>query len=226
MRRHLAIVARAGVYHCRLIPYLSDSVLPEYPSLIACVGLPGSGKSTVGRQLARRLGLRFVDSDQVIEQRLGCSIREFFEREGEDAFRDVEEQVLDELTLAPSGVVSTGGGSVLRAVNRQRLQERTSTFYLHSAPEEVFKRLRHDQNRPLLQVADPLARLRELYQARDPLYRETAHFVIETGRPSVASLVNMIIMQLELAGVVATATSVSVDSVQCPSAAGPSALIP
>ena len=167
--------------------------------LIACVGLPGSGKSTVGRQLARRLGLRFVDSDQVIEQRLGCSIREFFEREGEPAFRDVEQQVMDELTQAESGVLSTGGGSVLRESNRQCLKQRTVTFYLHSSPEEVFKRLRHDQNRPLLQVADPLVRLRELYEARDRLYRDSAHYVIETGRPSVASLVNMIIMQLELA---------------------------
>ncbi len=166
------------------------------------MGLPGSGKSTVGRQLARRQGLRFVDSDQVIERRLGCSIREFFEREGEVSFRDVEEQVLDELTQAGSSVLSTGGGSVLREANRQRLRQRTTTVYLHSSPEEVFKRLRHDQNRPLLQVADPLGRLRELYAARDALYRETAHFVIETGRPSVSGLVNMIIAQLELAGLV------------------------
>jgi shikimate kinase len=168
--------------------------------LIACVGLPGSGKSTVGRQLARRLGLPFLDSDQVIEQRIGCSIREFFEREGESAFRDLEQSVLDELTGADAGVVSTGGGAVLRPANRQHLHERSTTVYLHSAPEDVFRRLRHDQNRPLLQVADPLSRLKELYLIRDPLYRETAHFVIETGRPSVATLVNMIIMQLDLAG--------------------------
>ncbi len=156
----------------------------------------------MGRQLARRRGLRFVDSDQVIEQRLGCSIREFFEREGEASFRDLEEQVLDELTQSDGAVLSTGGGSVLRAANRQRLHDRATTVYLHSSPEEVFKRLRHDQNRPLLQVADPLGRLRELYAARDTLYRETAHFVIETGRPSVSGLVNMIVMQLELAGLI------------------------
>lgn len=165
------------------------------------MGLPGSGKSTVGRQLARRLGLRFIDSDQVIEQRLGCSIREFFEREGEGPFRDLEERVIDELSQAESGVLSTGGGAVLRPGTRRVLRERTTVVYLHSAPDEVFRRLRHDRNRPLLQVADPLGRLRELYQARDPLYRETAHFVIETGRPSVPSLVHMILMQLELAGV-------------------------
>lgn len=169
---------------------------------IACVGLPGSGKSTVGRQLARKLGLPFVDSDQVIEQRIGCSIREFFEREGEAAFRDLEQLVIDELTQGGACVISTGGGSVLRPVNREHLRGRAQVVYLHSAPEEVFRRLRHDQNRPLLQVADPLARLRDLYIARDPLYRETAQFVIETGRPSVSTLVNMILMQLELAGVV------------------------
>lgn len=177
----------------------------SHPSaLIACVGLPGSGKSTVGRHLARRLGVRFIDSDQVIEQRIGCSIREFFEREGEASFRDLEVQVIDELSRSARGVLSTGGGSVLRPGNRQALHARATVIYLHSAPEEVFRRLRHDQNRPLLQVADPLGRLRELYQARDALYRETAHFVIETGRPSVPNLVHMILMQLELAGVVPT----------------------
>ena len=167
--------------------------------MIALIGLPGSGKSTVGRQLARRLQLAFTDSDQVIERRLGCSIREFFEREGEARFRDIEETVLDELSQQP-GVLATGGGAVLRAANRAHLRARGQVVYLKSSPEELLRRLRHDTQRPLLQVADPLQRLRELYAQRDPLYRETAHFVIETGHPSVATLVNMILMQLELAG--------------------------
>jgi shikimate kinase len=169
---------------------------------LALVGLPGSGKSTVGRQLARRLGLPFIDTDHAIEQRIGCSIREFFEREGEAAFRDIEEDVIEELSGTASGVLATGGGAVLRPVNRERLRAGGHVIYLRSTPEELFKRLRHDVNRPLLQVADPLARLRSLYEERDPLYRETAHFVIETGRPSVSTLVNMILMQLELAGVI------------------------
>jgi shikimate kinase len=169
--------------------------------LVSLVGLPGSGKSTVGRQLARRLQLPFLDSDHVIEARLGCSIREFFEREGESVFRDVEESVLDELSQREAGVLSTGGGAVLRPVNRERLKQRTTVVYLKSNPDELFRRLRHDVNRPLLQVADPLTKMRDLHAVRDPLYREVAHFVIETGRPSVGTLVNMILMQLELAGV-------------------------
>lgn len=136
----------------------------------------------------------------MIEQRLGCSIREFFEREGEARFRDIEASVIDELTQGPVSVVSTGGGSVLRTENRERLHQRGKVFYLKSTPEEVYRRLRYDRNRPLLQVEDPLQRVRDLFDARDPLYSETAHFVIETGRPSVATLVNMIVMQLEVGG--------------------------
>ena len=146
--------------------------------------------------------MSFLDSDHVIEERLGCSIRDYFERNGEGSFRDVEESVIDELTLTANGVLSTGGGSVLRPTNRQRLRERGHVVYLRSSPEELFRRLRHDVNRPLLQVPDPLGRLHDLYAQRDPLYRETAHFIIETGRPSVSLLVNMIAMQLELAGIV------------------------
>jgi shikimate kinase len=168
--------------------------------LISLIGLPGSGKSTVGRQLARRLQLPFFDSDHVIEQQLGCSIRAYFEREGEARFRDVEQSVIDELTQKPKCVLSTGGGVVLRPANRQHLHERSQVVYLNSSPEELYRRLRHDTSRPLLQVADPLDRLRELFTQRDPLYREAAHFIIETGRPSVPTLVNMIMMQLELAG--------------------------
>lgn len=163
--------------------------------------MPGGGKSTVGRQLARRLNVPFVDSDKVIEQRLGESIRAFFERAGEAAFRDIEEAVVDELTATAGGVIATGGGAVLREANRAALHARTTVVYLSSSPEDLFRRLRRDTDRPLLQVQDPLGKLRELHAVRDPLYRATAHFIVETGRPSVGTLVNMILMQLELAGV-------------------------
>ena len=170
--------------------------------LLVLVGLPGSGKSTLGRQLARRLGVAFLDSDHVIEERIGCPIRTFFDREGEACFRDLEQATLNELTAGTApAVLSTGGGAVLRTANRQCLHGRGQVVYLHTQPDDIYRRLRHDTTRPLLQVADPLKRLRELYAERDPLYRETAHFVIEIGRPSVPTLLNMIVMQLELAGV-------------------------
>lgn len=166
---------------------------------VALVGLPGSGKSTIGRHLARRLGVPFQDSDHVIEQRIGCSIRTFFEREGEERFRDLEQQVLAELTTGSGrGVLSTGGGSVLREANRVQLKQHCQVIYLRALPEDVYRRLRHDRNRPLLQVDDPLQRLKDLFAARDPLYRDAAHYVVDTGRPSVATLVNMIMMQLDL----------------------------
>jgi len=176
---------------------------------ISLVAMPGGGKSTVGRQLARQLGLHFHDVDGVIEERIGCPIRVFFDREGEPRFRDIEQQVVAELVALPNVVIATGGGAILRAENRAALHDHTTAIYLRSSPEELFRRLRHDTRRPLLQVADPLGKLRELYAVRDPLYRQTSHFVIETGRPSVPALVSMILMQLELAGIVDPGTAPS-----------------
>jgi shikimate kinase len=173
-------------------------------AVIALVGLPGGGKSTVGRQLAKRIKARFVDSDAVLEERIGMPIRSFFELHGEDLFRDREEAVIDELTMPQAGcgplVLATGGGAVLRPANRQHLRDRTSVVYLRSTPEELYRRLRHDTQRPLLQVKDPMAKLRELYEQRHPLYEQTAHHCVDTGRPSVSTLVNMIVTQLDLAG--------------------------
>ena len=166
--------------------------------LIIFIGLPGSGKSTVGRHLARRLQQPFMDSDQAIEARLGCSIREFFEREGEDRFRDIEQEVIAQLCAQAPGVLATGGGVVLRMANRDALRAAGTVVYLQSQPEDLMRRLRHDRKRPLLQVADPTARLRDLFAQRDPLYRETAHYTVETGRPSVSSLVQSILSQLQI----------------------------
>jgi shikimate kinase len=164
--------------------------------------MPGAGKSTAGRHLAAALHLPFVDCDVEIERRIGMSIRAFFEQEGEPAFRDIEEAVLAELVQGEPKVLATGGGAVLRENNRRALHDHSTVVYLRALPEELFRRLRHDKQRPLLQVADPLKRLRDLFQDRDPLYTQTAHFIIETGRPSITNLVNMVLMQLELAGVV------------------------
>ena len=182
---------------------------------ISLVGLPGCGKSTVGRHLARQLGLRFVDSDTEIESRTGMPIRDFFEQRGEAAFRDLEQDVIEELSLCPGMLLATGGGAVLRPSNRDALHSRTHVFYLRATPEELHRRLKHDTQRPLLQVADPLRRLRDLYRERDPLYRRTAHFVVEAARPSVPALLGMVLMQLEMAGLV--------DPSRVPSPIGPPA---
>lgn len=167
---------------------------------LALVAMPGAGKTTVGRLLAKQLHLPFVDVDHEIERRLGMAIKDFFAQQGEAAFRDVEQSVLAELANGRPMVLATGGGAVLREANREALHHHCTVVYLRSSPEELFRRLRHDRQRPLLQVADPLRKLRELFRERDPLYRRTAHFVIETGRPTVQGLAGMILMQLELAG--------------------------
>ena len=131
-------------------------------------------------------------------------IRAYFDQFGEPAFRDHEEATIDQLSAHQGDlmVLATGGGAVLRASNRQHLKDRTTVIYLRSTPEELFRRLKHDTQRPLLQVADPLAKLRELYQQRHSLYEQAAHYSVDTGRPSVGTLVNMILMQLEMAGIV------------------------
>lgn len=169
------------------------------------VGMPGAGKSTIGRQLAKRTGWTFRDSDVVLEERFGCSVRSYFEREGEASFRDAESAVLDELTQGRRLVVATGGGVVLRESNRAAMHERGRVVYLSCNPDELFRRLRSDTQRPLLQVSDPRARLRELHQQRDPLYREVAHFVIECSRATVPAQLSKLMMMLELAGVIGQA---------------------
>ena len=167
---------------------------------IALVGMPGCGKSTVGFCLARRLGLEFCDSDQWIEAQQGMSVREFFALHGEEAFRDLETRALGELLVAGGVVLATGGGAVLREENRRALHSGACVLYLRSTPEQLWRRLRHDTRRPLLQVANPLQRLRELYAERDALYRECAHFVVNTRGLSLQMLVNRVHMQLELCG--------------------------
>ncbi|MFY8082230.1 MAG: shikimate kinase [Rubrivivax sp.] len=173
---------------------------------LALVGMPGCGKSTVGRHLARHLGLRFVDADTELESRIGMTVRAFFETRGEAAFRDEEQALIEGLSRGQRQLIATGGGAVLRQANREALHARCKVFYMRATPEDLYRRLRHDTHRPLLQVADPLKRLRELYRERDPLYRRAAHFIVETPRPSVQGLQHMILMQLELAGLIDAGT--------------------
>ena len=153
------------------------------------VGLMGAGKTTLGRQLARRLDKRFVDADHELEARLGVSIPTIFEIEGEDGFRDREEAVIDDLTRMSGVVLATGGGAVLRAASRARLRENGTVLYLHAEPETLWQRLRNSRHRPMLHAADPRNRLVELYRLRDPLYREVASHVVESDREAVIRFV-------------------------------------
>lgn len=175
---------------------------------LALVGLPGCGKSTIGRQLARRLALEFVDSDSEIEKRLGMSIRQYFETQGETAFRDVEQQVLQQLcSNRASFVLATGGGIVLREANRRLLRDRMRVVYLHASVNDLWRRLRNDVKRPLLQGDDALERLKSLAREREPLYREVAEFVVETGRQPPSASVNNIAMQVEVLGLAGSVSS-------------------
>jgi len=151
--------------------------------------MPGSGKSTIGKAAAGRLALPFADCDRSIERRAGCSIAAFFERNGEQAFRDLESEVLQTLVMQPATVIATGGGVVLRAANRDLLRERTRCVYLRASTELLWKRVKRDRRRPLLQVADPEQRLRQLREDREPLYQETAAIVIDTDGLSFDRLV-------------------------------------
>ena len=158
----------------------------------------GAGKSTVGKLLAKKLGRRFLDADHVIEDRCGVKIPVIFEMEGEEGFRKREAQAIRDITAEKDIILATGGGAVLLSENRQLLCERGTVIYLHANPMELWHRTKGGEGRPLLRNGDVKKILENLYAIRDPLYREIADHVIETGKPSVNQLVNTLIMQLEL----------------------------
>jgi shikimate kinase/3-dehydroquinate synthase len=161
------------------------------------VGLMGAGKTTIGRILARKLGKRFIDSDHEIEARTGASIPWIFEIEGEESFRRREAEVIRDLCAEDGVVLATGGGAVLNAETRASLKARGTVIYLRANVNSIMVRVSHDKNRPLLQTADPRRRLEELMAQREPLYREIAELVIDTGRPNVQSMVQTILDQLD-----------------------------
>jgi shikimate kinase/3-dehydroquinate synthase len=156
----------------------------------------GAGKTTIGRILARKLGKRFIDSDHEIEARTGASIPWIFEIEGEESFRRREAEVIGDLTAQDGIVLATGGGAVLNAASRAFLKQRGRVVYLRANVNSIMLRTSHDKNRPLLQTADPRKKLEELTAQREPLYREIADLVIDTGRPNVQSMVQTILAQL------------------------------
>ena len=171
---------------------MSESHHPTKPDNIFLIGPMGAGKTTIGRQLAKLLGLNFVDSDHEIEVHTGASIPLIFEVEGEAGFRRREREMIDELTQRSSIVLATGGGAVLDIATRARLDARGQVVYLCASLEHLLKRTAKDRNRPLLQTNDPRARLQQILEQRDPLYREIADLVVDTDRCSVRATLNTI----------------------------------
>ncbi|MFN9772852.1 MAG: shikimate kinase [Burkholderiales bacterium] len=173
-----------------------DATAPALPAALFLVGMMGAGKTTVGRRLARRLERPFVDADRELEARLGVPIPTIFELEGEAGFRRREAAIIDELTRREPIVLATGGGAVLDPANRAALHERGRVVYLRASVGDLWHRLRRDKVRPLLKAPDPRARIEELVRLRDPLYREVAHLVVDTGRQPVDQVVDAILARL------------------------------
>jgi len=152
----------------------------------------GAGKTTIGRRLAKSLRSRFIDTDHEIERRTGASIALIFDVEGEAGFREREKRIIDELSGLDDVVLATGGGAVLAAENRAKLSERGFVVYLHADIDQLVERTRRDTNRPLLDTPDPAARLRELMEHREPLYREIADLIIDTGTLNMHNVLKQI----------------------------------
>jgi shikimate kinase len=171
------------------------------------VGMPGAGKSTVGRVLARHLNLAFVDADHELVAHTGVSIATIFEVEGEAGFRARESHLIEELSRRTGLLLATGGGAVLLPQNREALSQSGVVIYLHASLDHLWQRTRHDSRRPLLQTGNPREALRSLLEIRDPLYRQTADMVVETGRQSVNKLVSEIEVELSRRGLWPSADS-------------------
>lgn len=170
------------------------------PGNVFLIGMPASGKSTVGRRLAKALGLPFKDTDGEIEARAGADVAWIFDVEGEEGFRDREEAVLDELTQADGVVLATGGGAILREANRRRLRERGAVVYLNAPVERLLARVRHDGRRPLLKVGDREAAFRRLDAERAALYRETAHIDVCVAAGSARAVSEDVVARLRALG--------------------------
>jgi shikimate kinase len=164
---------------------------------IFLVGMMGAGKTTVGRQLAKRLGMTFHDADRDIEQRTGVSVAVIFEIEGEAGFRKREAEAIEQLTALEDIVLATGGGAILEPRNREHLRTRGFVIYLHALPQVLWQRTRADKSRPLLQGGDPREKLEGLYGVRDPLYREVADLVVDTGRQGIGPLLTQVLSRFD-----------------------------
>ena len=161
-------------------------------SNIFLVGMMGAGKTTVGRALAHRLEREFIDTDKLLVERTGVAVATVFEIEGEEGFRRRESTLLRELCEGAGRVVATGGGIVLSEDNRHAMREAGTVVYLRARLESLWERTKHDTSRPLLATANPREKLAELLRQREPLYRDAAHIVVESGSQSAGTLANRV----------------------------------
>ena len=175
---------------------INDLSFKQTSGNIILVGMPGSGKTTVGKLLAKKLQKNFVDSDGEIQRRTGVTIPHIFDVEGEDGFRQRESATLEELAQRKNMVLATGGGAVLSPANRELLKQCGVVVYLKSSVYDLWQRTRHDHNRPLLQTADPHTKLQSLYEQRDPCYLEIADIVMHTGKQSAHMLLVRLLERL------------------------------
>ncbi|MBI1174222.1 MAG: AAA family ATPase [Sideroxydans sp.] len=176
----------------------SNTAHPKRPSgNVFLVGMMGAGKTTVGKLLAQQMGRVFIDSDEEIQRRTGVTIPHIFDVEGEAGFRQREAAAIQDLVQGDNIVLATGGGAVLSESNREALRCNGTVVYLKSSIHDLWQRTRHDRNRPLLQTADQRAKLRELFEQRDPLYMQVADLVVHTGKQSAHCLVLKLQQELE-----------------------------
>ncbi len=174
-----------------------QAVSLPYHTPIFLVGMMGAGKTTIGRGLARELNREFLDLDHEIEGRCGVRVAHIFDIEGEEGFRRREQAALEECSSRTDVVLATGGGAVLAPDNRERLKARGIVVYLRATPEELYRRVARDRNRPLLQTEDPQGRIRELVALREPLYEEVADIVFDTGSMPVPQVVKALLPLLQ-----------------------------
>jgi len=165
---------------------------------IFLVGMMGAGKTTIGKALAQRLRREFVDTDRILVERTGVPVATVFEIEGEEGFRRRESGVLVELARREDCVIATGGGVVLAEDNRRVMRDAGTVVYLRARIDNLWERTRHDTTRPLLATPDPRGTLALLVEQREPLYREAAHVVVETGAQSANTLVNRLVAALRV----------------------------
>jgi shikimate kinase len=170
---------------------------------IYLVGMMGAGKTTLGKALAQRLGLAFVDMDRVLVEKTGVPVTTIFEIEGEQGFRKRESCALAEVAAQGDHVIATGGGAVLAEENRRVMRETGTVVYLRARIESLWERTRHDSARPLLKTPDPRGTLERLLTERDPLYREAAHIVVDTGSQSAGTALGRVLAALKAHGALA-----------------------